>query len=304
MVAVDGRARQERHVVVARELGDDVRDPVHRRPPVDRLVAVQERAAELVALVGHEHAGARPRGGEGRGETRRPRPDDEHVDVAVDVIVAVGVRGGRRAPETGGLSDEALVGLPAGGREHEGLVVEPRRHQRAAEAPDDAHRVAVGARPAVDGVRDEALEQHLLGGANVRHRSRRVVPELQYRVRLLDTGGDDAARARVLEAPPDDVDAVGEQRRGERVAAVPHQASPGEREEQRLAAIDPAARRQAVPLLGAEVVGADHERAPAPVGGVSFDGTLAPTSCHPAPPPPTGVPDGVRDGSSNVAPIG
>ena len=44
--------------------------------------------------------------------------------------------------------------------------------------------------------------------------------DLDQGVGLLGAGGDDAARAVVLEAAPDQVDAVGQQRRGQGVAAV------------------------------------------------------------------------------------
>ena len=262
MVAVDGRPRQPRHRRVRVELGHGVGHPGHRRPPVDARLLVQQRAARLLALVGHEHPRARPRRGERGGEPGGAGADDEHVDVTVEVLVAVGVGGARRPPEPGGLADEALVGPPAGGREHEGLVVEAGRHQPAGELADEAHRVVLGARPAVDRRRDQTVEQRLLGRPDVRHGPRRIVPELHHRVRLLDAGRDDAARPGVLEAAPDDVDAVGEQRRGERVAAVALQATPGERERQRPAAIDAPARGQAVALLRAQVVSPDHAPGP------------------------------------------
>jgi len=53
------------------------------------------------------------------------------------------------------------------------------------------------------------------------HRVRRV--ELHQRVGLLDAAADDAARPVVLEAAPDDTDAAGEQRRGDRIAFAAHE---------------------------------------------------------------------------------
>jgi hypothetical protein len=96
-------------------------------------------------------------------------------------------------------------------RVHEGFVVETRRHHAAADLAEDAHHVVVDVRPAVGAGGDQACVQRLLRGAHVGDLGGFGGTDLQDRVRLFGTGGEDAARARILEAATDDVDAVGQQ---------------------------------------------------------------------------------------------
>ncbi len=90
------------------------------------------------------------------------------------------------------------------------------------------------------------VERHL-GRARVRHGGGAGF-ELHDRVGLLDAARDDAARTVVFPAPRDDMDAVGEQRGGERVAHVPLVALAVEREMEPRAAVDATSGGQAATL--------------------------------------------------------
>ena len=87
--------------------------------------------------------------------------------------------------------------------------------------------------------RGEPVEQLDLGRAQ--HRLGPAAQlDLDEPVRLLRAGRGDPARAAAVDARPDHVDAVGEQRRGERVAAEPGQRRAVEAERERRAAVDAA----------------------------------------------------------------
>ena len=100
--------------------------------------------------------------------------------------------------------------------------------------------------PAVLAVGLEALVELDLRGAQVRGVARGIAPHRHQRVRLLGAGGQDAARPVVLERAPDEVHAVGEQRRGERVAGqAACSARPSKRKCSTRRAVDAAAGRGA-----------------------------------------------------------
>ena len=219
----------------------------------------EQRAAGLVGLV-HEHdRGAGAAGGEGGGEAGRAGADDQHVGMGEAAGVAVGVGLGGRDPEAGGVADHRLVDpVPEGARPHEGLVVEAGREQRSHAVVDRAD-VEGEAGPAVLAGRLEAVAQLLDGGAGVRLEAAGAAAGAHQRVRLVGAGGDHAARAVVLERAAHQVDAVGEQRRGQGVAGEAGVALAVEAEADRLRVVDAAAVREAV---------AGHSVPPVSVGEV------------------------------------
>ena len=231
----------------------------------------QQRAAELGLLVDQDHARAAAAGGERRHQPGGTAADHEHVAVRVHVLVAIRIGRGRRPAQAGGAADQPLVHAPPPAlRPHEGLVVEARREQRAEDVVQRPQVEADGW-PAVLARGSEAVVQLDLGGADV-GLGARAAAQLHERVRLLGAGAEDAARAVILEAAPDQMDAVRQQRRSERVAGVALVAGAVEGEMQRLPPIDPAAAVQAVRLSLAiaessrRLVGAgadDREIAPA-----------------------------------------
>ena len=113
---------------------------------------------------------------------------------------------------------------------HEGLVVEPGRQERGERGrrPPSRSRRSDGQRFWLVGL--EPVEQ-LDWVARMFGSVRRTAAQRDERVRLLDAGREDAARPVVLEAAADEAHAVGEQRRGERVArhGRPASAVEGER---------------------------------------------------------------------------
>jgi len=210
VVAVGGGAGQQQHVGQTGELGDDALHQIRGRAAVDHLAGVEQRAAHFLLLVAQDHARPGAAGGQRGGETRRAGTDHQHVALAIDVVVDVRVALPGRPAEARRLADVLLVLWPQGGRRHEGLVVEARRHEAAAHLADHAHHVAVHAGPAVGARRHQIAVQRLLGRAHVGHLLGVGLAHLEDGVRLLGAGSHDAARARVLEAAVDHVHAVGE----------------------------------------------------------------------------------------------
>ena len=245
MIAVDGGAGEDPHLGHHAQLGERALDPAHGRGAVDPVATVEQAAAELARLLGEDHPGTGAPGGECGGQSGRAGARHQHVAVRVDLLVGVGIGRARGLAQARGLADEMLVAHPGGARPHEGLVVEAGR-QEAAHELVDAERVALRAGPAIDAGGHQAVVKGDLGRSCVRHRGRRGA-ELDQRVRLLDTGGDDAARPVVLEAASDEVDAVGQQRRGQRVAGTALIGLAVERETERPRAVDAAALLQAKP---------------------------------------------------------
>ncbi|MCC2665808.1 MAG: hypothetical protein K0S35_3730 [Geminicoccaceae bacterium] len=163
----------------------------------------------------------------------------------VAVLVAVGIGLARGLAEPGGGADRALVDVaPPGARPHEGLVVEAGRQQWAQPVAERAE-VELERRPAVLAVGDQPVVQLDLGSPDV-GLGTAAATELDQRVGLLRSGRDDAARAMVLEATSDQMNAVGEQGRGERVAGEALVARAVEGEAEPPPTVDPPALRQAV----------------------------------------------------------
>ncbi|MNV42541.1 hypothetical protein D3C71_1342200 [compost metagenome] len=248
VVTVDRGARQQQHVRGVLQFGDDAGDPLGRRLAVEAFAGVEQAAAELFLFVSQNHTGTAARSRQCSRQAGRASADDQHVAVLVHVVVGVRIVLGRRTAKTGGLTNVLLVSHPERLRVHEGFVVETRWHQLAADLAENPHHVVVHARPAVGAGGDQALIQRLLRGAHVRDLRGFGGADLQHRVRLFGTGGEDAARTGILEAATDDVDTVGQQCSGQRVAFKAFVALAVEGEAQDFVAVDPSAVGQAIDL--------------------------------------------------------
>src|SRR5450830_1676360 len=248
VVAVDGGPWQQQHVRQAFQFGDDAGDPLGRRLAIEAFARIEQAAAELFLFIGQDHPGTATRGGQCGGQTGRAGTDDQHVAVLVHVVVGIRIVLGRRATEARGLADVLLVSHPERLRVHEGLVVETRWHQLAADLAENPHHVVVDARPAVGAGGDQALIQRLLGGTHVRDLGRFGGTELQDGVRLFGTGGEDAPGTGILEAAADDIDPVGQQRGGQGVAFKAFVDLAVEGEAQDFVAVDPTTVGQAIDL--------------------------------------------------------
>ena len=156
-------------------------------------------------------------GRERRHQAGRPAADHQHVAMRECLLVMVRDPPRRGAAEARGAADQRLVELlPELRRPHEGLVVEAGDEE--AREPV-VHRADVEAqrRPAVLARGDQPVVELGRGRARVRL-APRAGAQFDQRVRLFRACREDAARAVILERAADQLHAVGEQRRGERVA--------------------------------------------------------------------------------------
>ena len=217
--AVDRRARHDRHVVEACQLGEDRARPLHGRLAVNGEPLRQEPAAKHKILLGENDARASAAGGQRRHEAGGASADDEHVAMREGLLVMVWVRFRRGAAEPCAPSDDRLVdALPELRRPHEGLVVEARAEERAHQPVDRLH-VEFERRPAVlaRGVEPVVKLDH--GRARIGF-APRAGPQLDQRIRLLGAGAEDPARPVIFERAANQALAIGEQRRGKRIAGI------------------------------------------------------------------------------------
>ena len=217
VVARHGGPVEPHHVGQGVELLRHVRRPLQGRTPADRRSTVEKHSAGYRPVVGDRHPGAAARRGQRRLKPGRTRARDQHVAVVEALLVRAPVRPAGSGAESGHAAHEPPVEVPAAGRSHERLVVEPGREQPR-EPVGDRARVEADARPAVDAARAQTLPER---------EGRRpgvglvvFAVELHDGVGLLGPGRDDPARAVVLEAAADQAHPVGRQGGGEGVAGM------------------------------------------------------------------------------------
>ncbi len=220
VVAVHGGAWQQRHFRHFFQFSNHAGSPFSGGFAIQGLTGGEQAAAELFLFVGQDHACTTATGGQCRSQSSRASTDYQDIAMLVEVIVAVRIILRGRAAQTGGLTNVFLVGQPEVLWVHEGLVVEPGRHHPAADLAENAHQVGVHARPAVHAAGGQAWVQRLLSGTDVRDLRCFGATDLQHGIGLFGTGGNDAARTRVLEAAADHVDAIGQQGGGQAVTGV------------------------------------------------------------------------------------
>ena len=265
------------------ELRQDAGDPGRSRRPVDHGGRLgQQRSAELGGFVAKDHTLSSPRGRESRRETGRAAARHHHVAMRVAAGVGVGIGLLRRDAEAGGAADQGLEQLRPErraldeARPHEGLVVEAcrqERRQQRVDRPDieAAHRPGILARG------HEPFVELDLGHAQVRRLPGAVSRHGGERVRLVGAGREQAARTVVLERTTKQVDAVGEQRRGERVAVEADIGMAVEGEAQRHGAVDATAAREPESARVHWGLAAHGVRSsPAPIRGASPSGAIVP----------------------------
>ncbi len=246
-VVADGRrAGEQPHLFHVAELGHRLGHPLGGRLAVDGVTAAENGAAEFVLLVDEDD----PRPAASRRQRCRQTggaaADDDDVGMGVAFLVTVRIGAGRCCADAAGLADGVLVARPQALRPHEGLVVEAGG-QEPREAPGHRPHVEIDARPAVGAGRLEAFVKLLAGGLDVGFRAS-AAADLQERVNLLGAGAEDAARPVVLETARHHRDAVGHERRGQRVAGTPLEAGPVEGEIDGARTVDAPALGQALAL--------------------------------------------------------
>ena len=215
-IAERRRARKQRDARVGGERGDRARQPVGRRPPLDKGIGVRiagkQCPPELRLLIAQDDARAGGGRSGGGGKSRGTCADHEDVAMRVTRGVAIGVCRPRRYAEARGCADARLVErLPRAARPHEGLVVEARgdegRHQIV-----DGTDIEREARPAVLALRHEAVVELELRGAHVRGAARRIPAHTHERIGFLGARGQHAPRPVILEGAAEQMHAVGQQR--------------------------------------------------------------------------------------------
>ena len=156
----------------------------------------------------------------GRAQPGSAAADNQHIGMGVKMLVMVRVRLGRRLAQARCAADDRLVDvLPCDPGKQEGLVIEPgREHRQLVGDPGvQGADVALQAGPVVLAGRGQPIVQlgrccPLVGlepGA---------LANAHQGVRLLCARRYDAARAMILEGPPDQPAIVGQQGRSERIA--------------------------------------------------------------------------------------
>ena len=204
----------------------------------------QQAAAAFGAFLHEDGAHALASRLQRGGQAGRPGTDDDDVAMPVHPVVGVRVgRVGRDAQAGGGPQCRLIELLPEALGPHEGLVIKAGDQDGGGEAVDGAD-VELDAREAIDARRRQARVKLDFGRAQVRLGVGALL-ELHQCIRLLVARGKHAARAVILEAACDEVDAIGEQGGSEGVACVALQLPAVEREVQRPHSVDAACADEA-----------------------------------------------------------
>ncbi len=161
-------------------------------------------------------------------------------------MVGIGRLGGAAEPR--GAADHRLVELlPEGSGPHESLVVEAGGEDRP-EQLIHGENVELERGPAILARGVEPVVKLDGGGAGV-GLAPRARAKLDQSIRLFRACGEDAARAVVFERAADETNAVGKQRRGERVAGMAAELSAVEIKAQGPRPVDQAAVCEPVRLM-------------------------------------------------------
>jgi hypothetical protein len=205
--------------------------PAGARPHTGSSIAQRRRAAAPAAR-------AAPR--ERRLHPRLTRAHHQHLRLARDLVVALGVGPIGRHAQARHAPDRRLEAVPV--RPHEGLVVEARRQQRR-EARAQRREVEIEARPGVAGGRPPGPSCAARSVARVLGVRAPPSADVQQAGGLFDTAAEDAARPVQLEAAAHVHDALRQQRRGHRVTGEALHLAAVELEAQRPCAVDPGTLR-------------------------------------------------------------
>ena len=169
-------------------------------------------AAEPFLLLRQDHVGTCVRRGQRRGNARRPAAHDQHVGVAVDLVVSlVGPVSDVHPPQTCRATKHGLVERPEGPRSDEGLVVEAGGKEEG-EPVVDRKQVQPERGPGV-------LMPHVHARLGRGHARPDVgcLTDLHEAVRTAAGAAQQPARAVILEAAGEDSHARPVQRRGDGV---------------------------------------------------------------------------------------
>ena len=217
--AEGGCAGQQRDT--AFEAGQRVREPLGRWLAIDDGAGFrQQRTAEFGLFVAQHHPHTGAGGGQCGGDAGGAGADhqDLAMGVLVDVAVWIGLLWG--FPQAGGGADRGFVEPgPERRRPQEGLVIEPRRQQRAEPSGGGAEVEAQRWKAVLAGG-GQSLVQFDLSGTQVGCDPTAPAIDGDQGIRFLRSRRQDASGAVVFERAADQVDAIRQQGRGQCVARV------------------------------------------------------------------------------------
>ena len=211
-------SQEQRYLLHPAQVGNALGDPLLAGRPADFGGAGEQTAAELVPLIRQQHPRPGGSGCPSRLQPARPAAHHQNIAVRVSLVVAIRIGFGGGSPKPGGSADGSFVGHPQESRPFECLVIETGGEEAPQPGVDRAE-IEGDRRPAVLTAGDQAVVQLDLRGAPVGFGVGAAF-QLHQRIGLLGTGGEDSPGAVVLEAAADQHDAVGQQRRRQRVAGV------------------------------------------------------------------------------------
>ena len=226
------------------EFSFDAGDPRIGVLTVDGDRIAQQRSTAQAVLFDQDHARAGLGGRAGGLQASGTRADNDNIGVLIVRIIAADIGAFIADPEPGRPPDHRLdQAVPETRADEEGLVVEARREEPRQQRVDRA-QIEAQRREGVDRLGGQALTQFghgcaVVGLARAPFRFGNVA--IDERIGLFDPGGDNPARAVILERTADEVHAVGQQRRSHGITAVALIGPAVKGEAQRLAAIDAAA---------------------------------------------------------------
>ena len=238
-----------------------IRQPIGRRLALDDGVGLgQQGTARFGLFIAQHDPRAGAGGGHGGGDAGRAGADHQHVAMGVLVQVPVGIGLGWRAAQAGGGADRRFIDpLPERRRPEEGLVVKPSRQQRSGK-PGRRAEVEAQRRKAVLAAGVQPVVQFHLRGAEIGRDPPAHAPapaiDGDQGVRLLRPGRQNAARAMVFERAPEEVHAVRQQGRRQRVTFESRVVSAVETKADFVAPDDAAAGVQAIWLAHGLLVAA------------------------------------------------
>lgn len=177
-----------------------------------------QRPADFRLFVDEDDLLAGRSGGKRSGQARHAGTGDQHVamDIAAGIMIRIVFR--RRNTKACGAANDRFIDLvPGFARPHEGLVVEPGgeegRHHVVQRADIEGER-----RPAVLRGDLRPVEHFLHGRPHVRLAAGGVARDVEQRIRLFRTSGQNAARTMILERAAEQMHAMRQQRGGDRIA--------------------------------------------------------------------------------------
>ncbi len=235
-----GASRHQPHIGKALQFGHHSGGPVGTRHAADTEALLKQPAAGTEILVDEDHLGTGASGGQRRRQPGRSGPDHQQVAMAKSAVIDIRiVLAGQRA-KAGCAPDDRLVDtFPEGFRPHEGLVVEACA-EKVRQPVIDRHQIESKRREPVLASGDQPVMELGHGDPAVRLAAG-AGAKLDKAVRLFRSGRNNAARTVIFERASDKPHAVGDQRRGERVAGKAAITPPVKGEAERCAAVDQAA---------------------------------------------------------------